>query len=291
MELKKIRLEDKELFQKYSYHKGVTSQFTGFVNLFIWRNSEQIEYFIRNEKLFVTGKGGHNRYFMFPNAQSIKREDILFLMDEFKENWKIMGLSKEDAHHLENECGDIFSFSHIRDMDNYVYLSEKLINLSGRKYHSKKNHINSFKKKYNYTYVEYSQEKRKEVMSFLGKWYIEKDGEPSLMNEANSIVSAIDNYKYLGLKGAMIMVEDEIVAFTMGEKMTDNMAVIHFEKANTDFQGSYAVINNEFVKNAFSDVMYINREEDMGIEGLRNAKLSYKPEILVEIYSGERINL
>lgn len=287
MQLKKLTLEDKELFKKYSNKKDVTSQYAGFVNLFIWQKIENIHYFIHNEKLFVTGISGKKRYFMFPDATIIKKEDIQFLKENFKEEWSIECLSEADMEHLLNECGDILTFSHIRDMDNYIYLTENLINLSGKKYHSKKNHVNSFKKKYDYRYIKYTEDMRSEVMNFLGKWYINKTEEGLLMGEANSIVRAIDNYKELGLKGGMITVQGKIVAFSMGEKMTEDMAVIHFEKADTDYSGAYAIINNEFLKNEWTDTKYVNREEDMGIEGLRKSKLSYKPDILFPIYSAK----
>jgi len=286
MQLNDITLKDKELFFKMSHHSGVTSQFSGFSNLYLWKDSEKIKYFIYNKKLIVTGLASDSgeRYFMFPDALSITKDDIVYLKENFK-NWRIAGLSKKDMEHLESECGDLLSFSHIRNMDNYIYLTENLINLSGKKYHSKKNHLNNFKKNYNYEYVPYTEEYRADLMSFLGKWYINKTDEGMLLGEANSIVNAIDNYKELDLRGGLILVDKKIVAFSMGEKMTDEMTVIHYEKADTAYQGSYAVINNEFLKNEWKDIKYVNREEDMGLEGLRKSKLSYKPEIIFEIYS------
>ena len=287
MQLNDITLKDKELFKKLSNHSGVISQFSGFVNLFLWKDIEKIKYFIRNDKLIITGvtSDDNERYFMFPDTSVITKEDILFLTENFKEKWSIAALSKADVEHFKKECGSLLEFSHIRDMDNYVYLTENLINLSGKKYHSKKNHLNNFKKNYNYEYVKYNGDLRADLMKFLGKWYINKTEEGLLLGEANSIVNAIDNYEELGLKGGMITVDGKIVAFSMGEQMTEEMAVIHFEKADINYHGSYAVINNEFLKNEWSQVKYVNREEDMGIEGLRKSKLSYKPEIIFEVYS------
>ena len=102
MQLNDITLSDKELFNKHSSHSGITSQFCGFVNLFLWKDAEKIKYFIHNEKLFVTGISSESgmRYFMFPNAFNIKREDILFLKENFKESWSIECLSKNDAKYL-----------------------------------------------------------------------------------------------------------------------------------------------------------------------------------------------
>lgn len=289
MQLNDITLKDKELFKRLSNHSGVTSQYTGFVNLYIWRDIEKIKYFIHNDKLFVTGvtSDTNERYFMLPNAFSVIKEDILFLKQEFSENWSITGLSQEDSQHLKNECGEMLTFSHKRNLDNYIYLTENLINLSGKKYHSKKNHLNSFKKNYKYEYIRYTEDMREDLMKFLGKWYINKTDEGLLFGEATSIVDAIDNCKELGMFGGMLAVDGNIVAFSMGEQMTDEMAVIHFEKADTDYQGVYAAINNEFLKNEWSHVKYVNREEDMGLEGLRKSKLSYKPDILFEVYSAK----
>lgn len=289
MQLNDITLKDKELFEKMSGKSGVAAHFSGFVNLYLWKNIEKIKYFIYNHKLFVTGISPETpkRYFLFPDASTIKKDDILFLKEEFKEEWSVTGLSKGEAERLEKECGGLISVFHERNMDNYIYLTENLINLSGKKYHSKKNHLNSFKKNYSYEYVSYDKSKRDEVTEFLGKWYFEKNEKDMLLEEANSIVNGIDNYEELGLKGGLIKVDGRVVAFTMGEQMTDEMAVIHFEKADTDYAGAYAAINNEFLKNEWSAVKYVNREEDMGLEGLRKSKLSYKPEILFEVYSAE----
>lgn len=289
MQLNDITLKDRELFEKMSGKSGVAAHFSGFVNLYLWKNIEKIKYFIYNDKLMVTGISpeAQSRYFLFPDALTIKKDDILFLKEEFKEKWNVTGLSKGEAEHLEKECGGLISVSHERNMDNYIYLTENLINLSGKKYHSKKNHLNSFKKNYSYEYVSYDKSLRGEVMEFLGKWYFEKNEKDMLLEEANSIVNGIDNYEELGLKGGLIKVDGRVIAFTMGEQMTDEMAVIHFEKADTDYAGAYAAINNEFLKNEWSAVKYVNREEDMGLEGLRKSKLSYKPEILFEVYSAE----
>lgn len=285
MQLNEITIRDKGIFEKYSRKTAVASQFSGFVNLFLWRNSENIKYFIYDNKLIVTGENpmDKKRYFMFPDASVITKSDILYLKEQFSDDWGIYGLSYDDTEVLKKNCGELLSFVHFRDMDNYIYLSENLINLSGKKYHSKKNHVNSFKKKYNYEYIKYSDDHREEVKAFLAKWYFSKSDD-TLMKEANSIVSALENYRELGLKGGIIKVDEKIIAFSMGEQMTDEMAVIHFEKADTDYNGSYAIINNEFVKNEWSHLKYINREEDMGIEGLRKSKLSYKPEIIFEVY-------
>ena len=92
----------------------------------------------------------------------------------------------------------------------------------------------------------------------------------------------------LNLRCGLLYIDGSLEAFSIGEKFDDNMAIIHIEKANPDLQGSYALINREFVRHEWSDVKYINREEDMGIEGLRKAKLSYNPVCLLEKYDCRR---
>ena len=109
--------------------------------------------------------------------------------------------------------------------------------------------------------------------------------DETIIYEKNAIENALSYYKDLGLRGALIKVEGKVIAFSMGDKRNDEMAVIHFEKADTDYVGAYTVINRDFVKNCWSDVKYINREDDMGIEGLRKSKLSYYPDILLEVYT------
>lgn len=286
MQLKNITIDDKKIFDEYK-SDTVHNQYLTFANLFLWKDAEKIQYFFYNECLVVTGIDfNKKRYFMLPCVFCITNDFLDFIIENFGRDYRIVGLSGYMVEKAEENIGDRLTFIHERDMDNYIYLSEKLATLSGKKLHSKRNHINNFIKNYNYTFHILDDENISEVKEFLKSWYEKKLLEDeSIIYEKNAIENALSYYKELGLRGALIKVEGKVVAFSMGDKRNDEMAVIHFEKADTDFVGAYTVINRDFVKNCWTDVKYINREDDMGIEGLRKSKLSYYPDILLEVYT------
>ena len=97
----------------------------------------------------------------------------------------------------------------------------------------------------------------------------------------------LENAKELGVTVGGIYVDGELIAFSVGEAQTPNMALIHLEYANTEFRGAFNIINQQFTKNEWSSFKYINREEDMGLEGLRKAKMAYRPVKMIEKYYGE----
>lgn len=287
MQLKKLDIFDKDLFLKFQPKIGIHTQYMSFANLFLWKDSENIEYFSYNGFPVVTGLiDDKKRYFMVFEDFNLDNSFFEFLENEFEDADRVVSLTKKQIENFEKENFKNFEIFHDRNMDNYIYLSEKLATLSGKKLHSKRNHVNNFKKLYNYEFFELKDENINEVESFLENWYNEKmKDDDSLVYEKSALFNALKYRNELDLKGAFIKVDGKIVAFSMGEKMTEDMAVIHFEKADTEYKGAYAIINNEFVKNCWNDVIYINREDDMGIEGLRKAKLSYYPYMLAESYT------
>jgi hypothetical protein len=175
-----------------------------------------------------------------------------------------------------------------QDIDNfdYIYDSEKLISLSGKKLHSKKNHFNYFVKTYNYTVKDFSEAGVKEDCINASKtWYEENLNEDKyLIYELEGIKEIILNLDKLNLKGMAVYVDNVIAAFTIGECVNENTAIVYIEKGRSDIRGVYTFINKVFVENYFSNVKYINREQDLGIEGLRKAKKSYNPIKLEEKY-------
>lgn len=174
------------------------------------------------------------------------------------------------------------------DPDNYdyVYLSRDLIELRGRKFHKKRNHINSFLKQYEYTYEPIGRDNIDECIRLELEWFRERGRKKGLEEEKAAIIEALNNFDALGLVGGAIRVDGSIQAFAIGELLNPDMAMIHFEKGNTDYDGIYPLINQQFTEHAFSHVTYINRQEDMGIPGLRRAKRSYNPVKMVNKYTG-----
>ncbi|MBO5726828.1 MAG: GNAT family N-acetyltransferase [Clostridia bacterium] len=172
----------------------------------------------------------------------------------------------------------------VRDAAEYIYKQSDLANLPGKKYHSKRNHISAFTRKYNWVYEELNESNKDDFLAATDEWY---DNNPHKVNddtvvEQNGIHYLVQNMSKFNVSGGLIRVGDNVVAITLGAPINENVFDVMFEKASSDFQGAYTVINNEFAKRIKAE--YINREEDLGIEGLRKAKLSYKPHLLLRKY-------
>jgi hypothetical protein len=172
---------------------------------------------------------------------------------------------------------------------DYVYRAGDLIKLEGRKYHSKRNHLHQFERKYSWEYQRINQAALEECLALDAEWFHIKDAfDRDCSDEEKAIAMVINNYNDLGVTGGVIRVDGKIQAIAVGERLKTDTAVIHIEKANTDYDGIYAAINRQFAADFGANFLFINREEDMGIEGLRKAKLSYHPVRMIEKYSGER---
>ena len=212
------------------------------------------------------------------------------VMDWFKEQGKpfyMSGLERSFADALAAYPGASFDIQADPNNFDYVYLAENLIKLSGRKYHSKKNHLNSFHS--NYPQAEYlpiTEEIIPQCREELNSWYRMRSQElpddPFIGYELAAIHEVFDNFSDFKLRGGAIRIDEKIVAFTFGEQLNEDTAVIHVEKADPNVRGAYPAINQGFVAHEWSDMTYINREEDMGLEGLRKAKESYKPVKMIE---------
>jgi hypothetical protein len=182
---------------------------------------------------------------------------------------------------------DFFDISFNDSSSDYIYRRDLLANLTGKKFHSKRNHIAQFKKKYNWQYKPLSQADFDEIILLSTKIYNQKKGytEKSEISEQFAINAFLENYNTLNLSGGVLYVDDKLIAFTIGEPINSETFGIHIEKADVDFHGSYAMINQCFAKTIPENYIYINREEDLGIDGLRKAKESYYPEFLLKKYS------
>jgi hypothetical protein len=171
-----------------------------------------------------------------------------------------------------------------RDHFDYVYRTEDLIKLAGRKYHSKKNHLNRFIRDQSFSYDSLKQDHLEACSKLVETWcqWHRCEEDMNLLNEWEAVRQALNHFDNLKIEGGVILIEDKVEAFTLGELLNDQMAVIHVEKANPQIPGLYAAINQQFCERSWQKATYINREQDLGEPGLRKAKLSYHPERLVE---------
>lgn len=167
---------------------------------------------------------------------------------------------------------------------DYLYRTRDLIELPGRKYQQKRNHINRFRQSYRFAYHSLQPEHFPACRRLFAAWAAEKGDHPEVEAERLALNEGLDNFSRLKLKGGVLEVEGEIQAFAIGSRLNADTAQVHFEKANPAFSGIYAVINQQFIANEWADTQYINREDDMGLPGLRQAKERYHPLRMIEKY-------
>lgn len=168
---------------------------------------------------------------------------------------------------------------------DYLYRTKDLIELRGRKYQQKRNHINRFQQLYPFAYHSLTPEHFPACLRLFEHWAAGKTGQPEVEEERLALKEAFEHFSLLNLKGGVLAVYGEIQAFAIGSRLNRDTAVVHFEKANAEFSGIYAVINQLFIAREWADTKYINREDDMGLPGLRQAKRRYHPFRMVEKYT------
>ena len=198
----------------------------------------------------------------------------------------LFGVGLNEAEELDRMFGTAFDIRLDRDGFDYIYKSEDLINLSGKKYQPKRNHISFFKKNYNWSYESMSSDNIEECYNMNVEW-LQSSGSiysDDLEKELSIVRRIFENFEYLDCKGAVLRVDGKVIAFAMGSQIRSDTFCVHFEKAFSYYRGAYPMINQQFVENELSGYKYIDREDDLGLENLRKAKLSYYPEFLPEKY-------
>lgn len=244
---------------------------------------------IANIEGALVSKIKKNDVFGFPKGDNWKK--ALHSLKAQYEFPSFYGLIQEEKEKLETEFPGEYNFYPSRDSFDYIYRVSDLATLAGKKYHSKRNHISYFQKNYDWTYEEINASNIAECIEMNDKWYLMNvDKNPDGIDAEREVLKlAFDNYDQFGFLGALLRVNGEIIAFTFGEKLNENTFVTHFEKAYSSVRGAYPMINMLFAQNSLTDYEFVNREDDVGSEGLRKAKLSYHPAVLLEKFTAVKI--
>ena len=301
-QFKEITIEDREILNPYFDLVDYEACEYNFNTLYMWQHAYKTAYHIGDNFAVLVGEYEGEVFSILPLA---KKEDlpkvIDFVLDYFKEieeKLYFRGITEEVVDYLKEQYGDRFEYVAERDIFDYVYDGEILRTLKGRKNSKKRNHINYFLSEYEgrFEYRLLGKADFDDCRQLLDDWTVNKE-------ENNNIEEGVDDER-LGieklfahydevcdrLKIAGIYIDGKLEAFTMGELLNNNRALIHIEKANPEIRGLYPYINQQFLVHEFPDVEFVNREEDMGIEGLRKAKLSYHPCKFVEKYTVREAN-
>lgn len=288
-----LELKDKDIINSYLRQQNYRASDLCFANLYCWGRKFDTQFATTPDWLFIRFKdnNGRNSYLKPVGTGDLKEAIALIQEDHlsFNSPFQMRGLTKEMITGIEAVMPGRFDYKLNRSVSDYIYTTEKLIGLKGKKLQSKRNHINRFKRENNWKYhtLTGNPSMVKECKNMLEQWMEvhKEERDPSLVYDDYATTLMLDNFEYLDLIGGLICVDNEIAAFTVAEQLTQDTIVVHVEKAFTDIHGAYTIINQQFVENEASQFLYVNREEDMGMENLRRAKLSYHPDILLEKYN------
>jgi hypothetical protein len=285
---KHLEIGDKEMFSRYlRADPPVISEMT-FTNLFIWRHRYNPRWMEWGECLLVIlAPEDGPPLGLPPVGPGDKSRALGFLAERLKAMGPEACIDRVPESFVKRfvDPGK-FEIRPDRDNSDYVYLTADLIHLPGKKYQKKKNHLNRFSKSYAYAYRGLDEELVECFLDMQEKWCRMRDCKenPGLLMEDYAVYQALTHFEELDYRGGAILLDDHVEAFSLGELLNENTAVIHIEKANPEFSGIYTAINQLFCTEAWSDTEYINREQDLGIEGLRKAKTSYGPHHMVDKY-------
>lgn len=296
-ELSDITIEKRELFNKYLCRRCSRNSEFSFTNLFMWRKSYDMKYVILDDMLCIMPKHGDGpRSATFPIGfidENGNERDVSGVIEEllayFKEKGKeplIRLYDERTVKKLLDTFPGKFIITEDRGSFDYVYRIDELTALSGKKFHAKKNHVNKFKKLYpNYEYRKMSSADADECIALFDSWCENKGFESvGFEEEREAVHELLNNWDSLGVVGGCVTVDGKMAAFSLGEPLCGETVVIHLEHADTSYEGAFAIMNQQFLEHEWQDYVFVNREEDMGIPGMRKAKESYRPVFMVKKY-------
>ena len=292
MTFKPLEISDRKIFLQNEKNIPLQTSDANFTNMFIWNSYYNFSWARHAGFLCLLAEPENKDAFAFPplgQGDTLAAVDFLFSALEKKNAPPVMSRVPESlAFELEKKFN--FQIEHDPDNDDYIYLSEKLINLSGRRMHQKKNHYNYFMNNYNYECLEITPDLLNDLMAVQEIWLSNKEDEGALnfnqiQYELDSVHKLLQNMEVLEQKGMAIKVDGVIEAFTLGEELNGDTALIHLEKANPNIRGLFVALCSNFCRRYFSHLTYINREQDLGLPGLRQSKESLKPDHMCHKYS------
>lgn len=300
LEFREIEIEDKPIIEETLSKVRTMSCEYVFGNYYIWKkmNDSKIafldgDYIIFFENYYSLGKKG----FLFP-TDAADTERIISAVLEYCSANEIepvfFDVSKDDVEKIKELFLDKCEITEQREHFDYIYSVEDLAALPGRKFHGKRNHLARFKEN-NWSFELITRENIEDCIAMNGEWCRKNDcrRDEILKQECCAVKLALKNFFELDFFGGLIRVDGKVAAYTVAERLNGDTAAVHIEKAFSEIQGAYTAINQQFAeqiaqKNGYK---YLNREEDVGVEGLRRAKLSYNPVELHEKYKVRFVNI
>ncbi|MFQ6104051.1 MAG: DUF2156 domain-containing protein [Candidatus Glassbacteria bacterium] len=279
-----ITVDEKPLFEKYlRTNREMPSDLT-FTNLFIWRKHYSYCYLLKNGILIIAGNHHGRGFYLEPLGEDVDADTVYDILssgsgtplERVSESFYNSHLADDDRFHAQE----------LREHWDYIYSRESLAYLKGRRYHRKRNHVSRFMQNYRFDYQRLNEGLIDLCRDIMDEWCRERhcDTDPELCAEKEAVLELLDHYSRLELIGGLVSVDGKPVAFTVAEAMDDQTAVIHVEKAVAGFTGLYQAINKLFCERELEGFRLVNREQDLGIEGLRRAKENYFPVKMLKKY-------
>ena len=284
-------LEDKAPYESILMNCPERGCEYSFSNLFLWGRQEIA--FVENCVVFFSHFFGRSVY-PYPLGTGDKKAALEAILADSRQRGipcRITGMTEADRQELEAWFPGLFSIRPARDSFDYVYTVDALADLKGKKLQKKRNHVNRFRTEHpEYRVEPICCENVSRIQHMVNDWYVSRklsDPEGDYFLESLAMAKAFRHYDALNMEGIALLEGDRVLAVTMGSIMAPDMMDVHFEKAVEDIPGAYNTVNAEFARHIrlkFSEVRFLNREDDMGLEGLRTAKLSYLPDHMIEKY-------
>lgn len=286
---KPIALEDRGRIDPIIRAYDSKSCDCSFVNSFIWSHVYSTEFAIANG-FYCIRSGKKPFFYTNPIGNGDYKAIVMALMADARARgipFTLRGLLKEDVERLSGIFPDTFDIAEKRNEHDYIYGVKALTDLAGRKYAGKRNHIARFMDNPDWSYEPISETNMPECSEMNDEWCRRNGckGEPDLAWERCAVRKSMRYFSELKLSGGLLRLNGKVIAFTIGEPLSSDTYNIHVEKAFSEIQGAYPMINRQFLIHNCQPFRYVNREEDTGDEGLRKAKLSYHPEFLLEKYT------
>lgn len=253
-----------------------------FTNLFAWRDKYKFHVAEVEDIPVVINIKGDKQYYSMPLITPDNLMDFFVSMKSTFET-DVLHFKKSDENFVQKvqELDLATEIIEIRDDFDYLYDFEALKHLSGNKYHKKRNHVNHFIKAYEYHFQMIDKTNMKDVLSVCDVWF--EGADENLLMEKKAIDEVLEHYEALGVIGGILYVYSKPVGFVIGEITHGDTLLVHFEKADTQYHSVYTMLENQFL-NHIEPVKYVNREQDLGIPGLRKSKLSYHPITFIKKY-------
>ena len=288
---KDITLADKDTITSFTMKSDRRNCDLSFSNLCSWRFLYDTQFAVVDNFLVFKFWAGEQLAYMMPvGTGDLKAVLWELIEDARKENqhFCMLGVCSNMRADLEAILPEQFTFTEDRDYADYIYLRSDLSTLKGKKFQAKRNHINRFRNTYpDYEYTAITPDRIQECLDLEAEWCKVNncDQQEGTGNERRALIYALHNFEALGLTGGILHFNGKIVAFTFGMPINHETFGVHVEKADTSIDGAYAMINYEFANRIPEQYIYINREEDMGNEGLRKAKEALHPAFMVKKYN------